>query len=277
MAVRIYKPTSPGRRKSSVADFSCLTRKEPEKSLIVMKKKKGGRNNQGKITTRHRGGGARRYYRIIDFKRKKFDVPAKVEAIEYDPNRSARIALLQYEDGEKIYIIAPLELSVGDIVIASQTKQDIQPGNRLCLKDIPVGTPIHGLEITPGRGAQLVRSAGNAAQLMALDEDKAHVRLPSGEVRLFRSICMATIGQVSNTDHKHIRWGKAGRKRLLGWRPSVRGKAMNPVDHPHGGGEGNQPIGLKGPKTPQGKPALGLRTRKKKKYSNHLILKRRNK
>lgn len=277
MAVRVYKPTSPGRRKSSVADFRGLTKKEPEKSLIVMKMKKGGRNNQGKITTRHRGGGTRRYYRIVDFKRKKYDVPAKVIAIEYDPNRSARIALVQYEDEEKAYIIAPLELSIGDTIISSQSKYDIQPGNRLCLKDIPVGTLIHGLEITPGRGAQLVRSAGNAAQLMALDGEKVHVRLPSGEVRLFRSTCMATIGQVGNTDHKHIRWGKAGRRRHLGWRPSVRGKAMNPVDHPHGGGEGNQPIGLKGPKTPQGKPALGLRTRKKKKYSNNVILKRRNK
>jgi len=275
MAVKVYKPTSPGRRKSSVADFRGLTDKQPEKSLIVMKKKTGGRNNQGKITTRHRGGGVRRYYRVIDFKRKKYDMPATVLSLEYDPNRSARIALLQYEDGEKAYIIAPLELVVGSTIIASQSKQDIQPGNRLCLKDIPVGTLIHGLEITPGRGAQMVRSAGNAAQLMALDGDKAHVRLPSSEVRLFNSICMATIGQIGNTDHKHVRLGKAGRRRHLGWRPSVRGKAMNPVDHPHGGGEGNQPIGLKNPKTPQGKPALGLRTRKKKKYSNHLILKRR--
>lgn len=277
MAVRIYKPTSPGRRKSSVSDFSELTRKEPEKSLIVFKKKRGGRNNQGKITTRHRGGGTKRYYRVIDFSRRMFDIPATVIALEYDPNRSARIALLQYPDGTKTYIIAPLALRVGDAIISSQSKQDIVPGNRLCLRDIPVGTLVHAMEITPGRGAQMIRSAGVSAQLMALDGGLAHVRLPSGEVRLFRSSCMATIGQVGNPDHQNVRLGKAGRRRHLGWRPSVRGKAMNPVDHPHGGGEGNQPIGLKGPKTPKGRPALGLRTRKKKKYSNALILKRRSK
>lgn len=277
MAIKIYKPTSPGRRKSSVADFRELTRKRPEKSLIIFKKKRAGRNNQGKITTRHRGGGAKRYYRVIDFSRKKFDVPASVIALEYDPNRSSRIALLQYQDGTKTYIIAPLDVRVGDAIISSQGKQDIIPGNRLCLKNIPIGTLVHALEITPGRGAQIIRSAGAAAQLMALDGVLAHVRLPSGEVRLFRSACMATVGQVGNPDHKNIRLGKAGRRRHLGWRPSVRGKAMNPVDHPHGGGEGNQPIGLSGPKTPQGRPALGLRTRKKKKYSNALILKRRAK
>lgn len=277
MAVKIYKPTSPGRRKSSVADFSDLTKKRPEKSLIVIKKKTGGRNNQGKITTRHRGGGEKRYYRIIDFARKNYDAPSKVIALEYDPNRSARIALLQYGDGTKGYIIAPADLHVGDTILSSQNKQDIVPGNRLCLKDIPVGTQIHALEITPGRGAQIIRSAGSAAQLMALDGDSAHVRLPSGEVRLFRAACMATVGQVGNPDHKLVRFGKAGRRRHLGWRPTVRGKAMNPVDHPHGGGEGSHPIGMKGPKTPQGRPALGLRTRKKKKYSNRLILKRRSK
>lgn len=277
MAVKIYKPTSPGRRKSSVSDFRDLTKKEPEKSLIVVKKSTGGRNNQGKITTRHRGGGVKRYYRIVDFKRTQFDMPAKVTALEYDPNRSARIALIEYTDEKKAYILAPIDLHVGDTVISSQQKIDIMPGNRLCLKNIPVGTMIHGLEITPGRGAQLVRSAGNTAQLMALDGEVAHVKLPSGEIRLFRANCMATIGQVGNIDHQNVRLGKAGRRRLLGWRPSVRGKAMNPVDHPHGGGEGNQPIGLSGPKTPQGKPALGLRTRKKKKYSNNVILKRRYK
>lgn len=277
MAVKIYKPTSPGRRKSSVSDFSDLAKKRPERSLIVIKKKKGGRNNQGKITTRHRGGGTKRYYRIIDFARRKFDVPATVDALEYDPNRSARIALLTYPDGTKGYIIAPLDLHVGDTVVSSKSKQDVVPGNRLCLKDIPVGTQIHALEITPGRGAQMIRSAGVAAQLMAIDGDMAHVRLPSGEVRLFRALCMATVGQVGNPDHQNVRLGKAGRRRHLGWRPSVRGKAMNPVDHPHGGGEGNQPIGLKGPKTPSGRPALGLRTRKKKKYSNAMILKRRSK
>lgn len=277
MAVKIYKPTSPGRRKSSVSDFRDLTRKEPEKSLIVIKKKKGGRNNQGKITTRHRGGGTKRYYRIVDFARRKLDMPATVVALEYDPNRSARIALIQYTDGVKSYIIAPVDLHVGDTIVSSQGKQDVIPGNRLCLVHIPVGTQIHALEIRPGRGAQMIRSAGVAAQLMAIDGDMAHVRLPSGEVRLFRATCMATVGQVGNPDHQNVRLGKAGRRRHLGWRPSVRGKAMNPVDHPHGGGEGNQPIGLKGPKTPSGKPALGLRTRKKKKYSNALILKRRSK
>ena len=277
MAVKVYKPTSPGRRKSSVADFSNLTKKRPEKSLIVMKKKKGGRNNQGKITTRHRGGGTRRYYRVVDFARRNYDISGTVRALEYDPNRSARIALVEYTDGAKAYILAPVDLAVGDTVISSQSRQDIVPGNRLCLKDIPVGTQVHTLEISPGRRGQIVRSAGTSAQLMALDGDNAHVRLPSGEVRLFSARCMATIGQVGNLDHQHIRWGKAGRRRHLGWRPSVRGKAMNPVDHPHGGGEGNQPIGLKGPKTPSGRPALGARTRKKQKYSNRFILKRRGK
>ncbi|MEK7122480.1 MAG: 50S ribosomal protein L2 [Patescibacteria group bacterium] len=277
MAVKIYKPTSPGRLKSSVAYFSILTKKRPEKSLIAIKKKKSGRNNQGKITTRHRGGGTRRYYRIIDFARRNYDVSGTVLALEYDPNRSARIALVEYTDKTKAYIPAPVDLHIGDTVISSQSRQDIAPGNRLCLKDIPVGAQIHCLEMHPGRRAQIVRSAGTAAQLMAIDGDSAHVRLPSGEVRLFSASCMATVGQVGNLDHKHVRLGKAGRRRNLGWRPSVRGKAMNPVDHPHGGGEGNQPIGLNGPKTPKGRPALGARTRKKKKYSNHLILKRRGK
>ena len=244
MAVRIYKPTSPGRRKSSVADFSDITKHRPEKSLIEIKKSRAGRNNQGKITVRHRGGGVKRYYRIIDFKRRALDVPATVVAIEYDPNRTSRIALLQYENGTKTYILAPVGLTVGDQIITSASKADIKVGNRLPLEHIPVGTLVHALELAPGKGAQLIRAAGTAASLMALDSGMAHVKLPSGEVRMFSQKCMATIGQVGNVDHQNIRWGKAGRMRMRGWRPSVRGKAMNPVDHPHGGGEGNQPIGL---------------------------------
>lgn len=276
MGIKVYNPTSPGRRKSSVLDFSEITKQRPEKSLIVIKRKKSGRNNQGKITVRHRGGGVKRYYRLIDFKRKKFDIPAKVVSIEYDPNRNARIALIHYQDGEKVYIIAPLDLVVGEEIISSMSRVDIKVGNRLVLAHIPVGTMIHALEMTPGRGAQIVRSAGVAARLMAVEGETAQVKLPSGEVRVFKSSCMATIGQVGNPDHRHIRWGKAGRKRHLGWRPSVRGKAMNPVDHPHGGGEGNTPIGLKHPKTPKGRPALGLKTRKRKKISNKYIIKKRS-
>ncbi|MBI4268373.1 50S ribosomal protein L2 [Candidatus Uhrbacteria bacterium] len=275
MAVKLYKPTSPGRRISSVADFSELTKKEPEKSLIVMKKQKSGRNNQGKITVRHRGGGVKRYIRLVDFRRTAYDVPAKVTAIEYDPNRSARLALLEYPNGSKAYIIAPLELKVGEHVLSSQQQAEIKVGNRLTLEHIPVGMMVHALELQPGQGGKLIRSAGIAARLMAVEGGHAQVKLPSGEIRVFSSKCMATIGQIGNPDHRHVRWGKAGRLRLKGWRPSVRGKAMNPVDHPHGGGEGNQPIGLKNPKTPSGRPALGLRTRKKKKYSNKFILKRR--
>ncbi len=276
MPVRIYKPTSPGRRHSSVADFSELTKKKPEKSLIRIKKHaSSGRNNQGKITVRHRGGGLKRYYRVIDFHRRKFDIPCKVIALEYDPNRSARIALLEYSDGEKRYILAPLELRVGDDVMSSQTSADIKVGNRLPLSHIPVGMMIHALELHPGQGANVVRAAGTAARLMAVESGTAQVKLPSGEIRLFNEKCLATIGQIGNPDHRHIRWGKAGRKRLMGWRPAVRGKAMNPVDHPHGGGEGNHPIGLKNPKTPAGRPALGVRTRKKKKYSNPMIVRRR--
>ncbi len=277
MAVRIYKPTSPGRRKSSVADFSVITKHRPEKSLIEIKKQRAGRNNQGKITVRHRGGGVKRYYRIIDFKRLRYDAPSQVIAIEYDPNRSARIALLQYEDDTKTYILAPQGLSVGDTILSSQSKIDIKVGNRLQLSHIPVGTLVHALELVPHRGAQLIRAAGTAASLMALDAGMAHIKLPSGEIRMFSQQCMATIGQVGNIDHQNIRWGKAGRMRLRGWRPSVRRKAMNPVDHPHGGGEGNQPIGLTGPKTPQGRRALGVRTRKAKKASNRFILKSRRK
>ena len=275
MPVRIYKPTSPGRRKSSVSDFSELTKKKPEKSLIRIKKHNSGRNNQGKITVRHRGGGLKRFYRVIDFHRRKFDIPGKIIALEYDPNRSARIALIEYSDGEKQYMLAPLELRVGDDVMSSQTTAEIKAGNRLPLSHIPVGMMIHALELRPGQGANIVRAAGTAARLMAVESGMAQVKLPSGEIRLFNEKCLATIGQVGNTDHRHIRWGKAGRKRLMGWRPAVRGKAMNPVDHPHGGGEGNHPIGLKNPKTPTGRPALGLRTRKKKKYSNPMIVRRR--
>lgn len=276
MPVRIYKPTSPGRRKASVADFSGLTKKEPEKRLIQIKKRTGGRNNQGKITVRHRGGGVRRFHRMIDFRRTKFDIPANVIALEYDPNRSARIALLQYTDGERSYIIAPLDLKVGDTIISSLQKGEIKSGNRYCLENIPTGLVIHALELQPGKGAQVVRSAGQSAQLLAFEEGFANVRLPSGEVRKFSGKCMATLGSVGNPDHQHIRWGKAGRMRAKGWRPSVRGKAMNPVDHPHGGGEGNQPIGLKHPKTPQGRPALGVPTRKSKKASNKFVIKRRS-
>ncbi|MBI2484005.1 50S ribosomal protein L2 [Candidatus Uhrbacteria bacterium] len=275
MPVRIYKPTNPARRKSSVADFSNLTKKQPEKKLREIRKRTGGRNNQGKITVRHRGGGAKRFYRIIDFKRSQFDIPANVTAIEYDPNRSARIALLRYENGHAAYMIAPADLHVGDTVVSSQGKIDIKSGNRLSLEHIPTGITVHAIEMQPGHGAQVVRSAGMGAQVVAFEDGFAHLRLPSGEVRKFSGRCMATIGSVGNPDHQNIRWGKAGRMRLRGWRPSVRGKAMNPVDHPHGGGEGNQPVGLRHPKTPQGKPALGVLTRKKKKASNKFILKRR--
>ncbi|MBI4272720.1 50S ribosomal protein L2 [Candidatus Uhrbacteria bacterium] len=275
MAVRTYKPTSPGRRKSSVADFSGLTKKSPEKKLLQIKKRSGGRNNQGKITVRHRGGGVRRFYRLVDFARTKFDMPASVSAIEYDPNRSARIALIQYADGKKSYIIAPHELKIGDTILSSLGNAEVKIGNRLCLANIPTGITVHGIEMQPGRGAQVVRSAGQGAQLLAFEDGFAHLRLPSGEVRKFPGKCMATIGSVGNPDHQNIRWGKAGRMRYKGWRPSVRGKAMNPVDHPHGGGEGNQPIGLKGPKTPAGRPALGKITRSRKKASNKFIIKKK--
>ncbi len=275
MAVRIYKPTSPGRRKSSVADFSGLTKKEPEKTLLQIKKRTGGRNNQGKITVRHRGGGVRRFYRLVDFVRTKFDMPASVIAIEYDPNRSARIALIQYTDGQKSYIIAPLDLQIGDTILSSLGKAEVKIGNRLCLENIPTGITVHGIEMQPGKGAQIVRSAGQSAQLLAFEDGFAHIRLPSGEVRKFLGKCMATVGSVGNPDHQNIRWGKAGRMRYKGWRPSVRGKAMNPVDHPHGGGEGNQPIGLKAPKTPTGRPAMGKITRKRKKISNKFIIKKK--
>lgn len=275
MPIRVYKPTSPARRLMSVLTFEEITAKKPQKSLLEPKKKNAGRNKQGKITVRHQGGGNKVKYRIIDFERDKKDIPAKVATIEYDPNRSAFIALLQYVDGEKRYILAPLGLKVGDEVISSdQEHTDIQVGNALPLRNIPVGTLIHNIELKVGRGGQLVRSAGNAAQLMAKEGSKAQVRLPSGEVRLFPMDAMATIGTVGNIDHENVRIGKAGRSRHMGIRPSVRGVAMNPNDHPHGGGEGKSPVGMPAPVTPWGKVALGLKTRKPKKYSNKYIIKR---
>ncbi len=275
MAVKKFKPTSPARRFMTVSAFEEITKKEPERSLLEPLKKHAGRNAYGRITVRHRGGGNRQKYRVIDFKRNKMDMPATVIGIEYDPNRSANIALLQYEDGEKRYIIAPLGLTDGDVVISSATA-DIKPGNALPISSIPVGTLIHNIELSPGKGGQLVRSAGNSAQLMAKEGKYAQVRLPSGEVRMVRINCMATIGQVGNIDHENISIGKAGRKRHMGIRPTVRGVVMNPNDHPHGGGEGKSPIGMPSPVTPWGKPALGLKTRKKNKESNKFIVKRRN-
>ncbi len=275
MALKVYRPTSPGRRGMSGSTFEEITKGKPEKSLLLPLKKRAGRNNQGRITVRHRGRGAKRRLRIIDFKRDKIGVPGRVASIEYDPNRSAYIALIYYADGEKRYILAPLGLNVGD-TIKSGSDAEIGPGNALPLKLIPSGTLIHNIELEKGRGAQLVRSAGVVAQLMVREGEYALIRLPSGEMRRVRSDCVATIGQVGNIDHQGIKLGKAGRKRWLGWRPTVRGSAMNPRDHPHGGGEGRSPIGLPGPKTPWGKPALGYRTRKPK-SSDKLIVKRRRK
>ncbi len=274
MGIRVYKPTSPGRRGMSVLTFEEITRTEPERSLLAPRKQKAGRNNQGRITVRHRGGGHKRRYRIIDFKRDKWGIPGKVVSIEYDPNRSARIALIAYADGEKRYIIAPLGLQVGDTVM-SGPGAPIKVGNALPLGEIPVGTTIHNIELTPGKGGQLVRAAGTSAQLMAKEGDYAIVRLPSGEMRKIHVTCMATIGQVSNPDHINVNLGKAGRKRWLGWRPTVRGSAMDPEAHPHGGGEGRAPIGLPHPKTPWGKPALGYKTRRKFKPSDRFIVRRR--
>ena len=273
MALKIYRPTSPGRRGMSGSTFEELTKDKPEKSLLLPLKKKAGRNSQGRITVRHRGSGAKRRLRILDFKRDKIGVPGRVAAFEYDPNRSANIALIYYADGEKRYILAPLGLSVGDI-IKSGSDAEIKPGNTLPLKQIPTGTLIHNIELETGRGGQLVRSAGAAAQLMVKEGGYALVRLPSSEVRRIHSDCVATIGQVGNVDHQGISLGKAGRKRWLGWRPTVRGSAMSPRDHPHGGGEGRSPIGLPGPKTPWGKPALGYKTRKSK-TSDKMIIRRR--
>ena len=273
MAIRVYKPTSPARRFMSVLTYDEITKTKPEKSLTEYLKKHSGRNNQGKITVRHQGGGNKIKYRIIDFKRNKKDIPAKVAAIEYDPNRSANIALLHYADGEKRYILAPLDLKVGMTVVAAE-QADIMPGNAMPLNSIPVGTLIHNLEIKPGRGGQLVRSAGLSAQLMAKENGYATVRLPSGEMRKLPLNAMATIGTVGNSDHENVRLGKAGRVRHMGIRPTVRGVVMNPNDHPHGGGEGKSPVGMPAPVTPWGKPALGYKTRKHKKYSNKMIIKR---
>jgi large subunit ribosomal protein L2 len=277
MGIRIYKPTTAARRRSSVDDFSDITKKEPEKSLIIIKKRKGGRNKQGRVTVRHRGGGAKRFIRVIDWRQIKYDVPAAVEAIEYDPNRGARIALIKYKTGEKAYIVAPLGIKVGDEVMSSLNKIEVKAGNRMPLKYIPLGLTVHNIELQPTQGAKLARGAGLGVQILAFEDGCVHLKLPSGEIRKVSENCSATIGSVSNSDHRLIRWGKAGRTRLKGRRPEVRGKAMNPVDHPHGGGEGGNPIGLKHPKTPWGKPALGVKTRKKKKYSDKFIIRRRSK
>lgn len=274
MAVKVYKPITPGLRDKTGYTFEEITKSKPERSLIVFRKSTGGRNNLGRITVRHRGGGERRFIRIIDMKRNKVDVPAKVAAIEYDPNRTARIALLHYVDGEKRYILAPVGLKVGDMVM-SGPNAEFRVGNAMPIANIPVGSTIHNIELKPGRGGQIVRAAGTSAQLLAKEGDYAHVRLPSGEVRLILQVCYATIGQLGNVDHGNIKLGKAGRKRYLGIRPGVRGSAMSPRDHPHGGGEGRQPIGMAGPKTPWGKPALGYKTRRNKK-SDRFIVRRRN-
>ena len=276
MAIKKFKPTSPALRQMTVLVSDEITCNQPEKSLLVSLKKNSGRNAQGKITVRHRGGGNRRKYRIIDFKRNKDGIPAKVATIEYDPNRTANIALLHYADGEKAYILAPVGLEVGTTVLSGPTA-DIKPGNAMALKDMPVGTVVHNIELKPGKGAQLVRSAGVSAQLMAKEGKKALLRLPSGEMRFVSIDCKATIGQVGNIEHGNVVIGKAGRKRHMGIRPTVRGSVMNPCDHPHGGGEGRSPIGRPSPVTPWGKPALGYKTRKKNKASDKLIVSRRTK
>ena len=275
MAIKNFKPTTPSRRGMSVIDYSSLSKNGPERSLLQPLKKRSGRNSYGRITVRHRGGGNRRKYRVIDFKRQKTDAVGTVKTLEYDPNRTAFIALVQYEDGDKRYIIAPEGLKVGDKVVSGKNA-DIKPGNALQLKDIPVGTFIHNVELYPGKGAQLARAAGIMAQLMAKENKMALLRLPSGELRNVSEDCMATIGTVSNSDHSNIKIGKAGRKRNMGIRPTVRGSVMNPNDHPHGGGEGKSPIGHPGPLTPWGKPALGYKTRSKKNKSDKFIVKRRN-
>ena len=269
-----FRAYTPSRRNMTVSSFDEITKKTPEKSLLTTKKEKAGRNSYGRITVRHQGGGNRQKYRIIDFKRKKDDITATVIGIEYDPNRSANIALIQYEDGEKAYILAPVGLKDGDKVVSGE-KADIKPGNCMPIANIPVGTLIHNIELNPGQGGKLVRSAGGSAQLMAKEGTYAHVRLPSGEMRLVLAVCRATIGTIGNNDHENVKLGKAGRKRNMGIRPSVRGSVMNPVDHPHGGGEGRAPVGHAGPLTPWGKPALGYKTRKKNKQSDKFIVKRR--
>jgi large subunit ribosomal protein L2 len=270
MAVKVYKPKTPGTRHKTSYTFEEITKTSPERSLIVPLKKKSGRNMYGRVTVRHRGGAHKRYIRLVDFKRDKLDVPATVSAIEYDPNRTARLALLHYADGEKRYIVAPVGLMVGDKIV-SGADAEIRPGNSLTLARIPVGTTIHNIELTPGNGGQMVRSAGTSAQLLAKEGKYAHVRLPSGEVRLVLQGCRASIGQVGNVEHANIKLGKAGRKRNMGWRPSVRGSAMSPRDHPHGGGEGRSPIGMPGPKSPWGKPTLGKKTRHSKRTDKYIV------
>jgi large subunit ribosomal protein L2 len=273
MAVKKYKPTTPGQRGMTGSTFEEITKSTPERSLTVVQRKHGGRNAYGRVTVRHRGGGNRRYIRIVDFKRDKRNIPAKVAAIEYDPNRTARLALLNYADGEKRYIVAPLGLKVGDAVL-SGPQAEIRAGNSLPLANIPVGTLVHNIELKEGKGGQLVRTAGGSAQLLAKEGEYAQIRLPSGEVRLVRQVCYATIGQVGNLDHSNIKLGKAGRKRHLGVRPTVRGTAMSPRDHPHGGGEGRQPAGMPGPKTPWGRPARGYKTRNNKKSDKYIVRRR---
>ena len=273
MGIKQYKPTSPGRRGATGYTFEEITKKKPEKSLTVPLKKKAGRNRQGRITVRHRGGGAKRMLRLIDFKRDNFGVPGKVAAIEYDPNRSARIALIHYADGDKRYILWPVGLKVGDTVMCSP-EAEIRPGNALPLRRIPLGTAVHNVELALKRGGQLVRSAGGSAQVMAKEERYVLVRLPSGEIRKILADCLATVGQVGNVEHSQIKLGRAGRARLMGRRPTVRGSAMNPNDHPHGGGEGKSPIGMPGPKTPWGKPALGYRTRRRKGSDKYIVRRR---
>ena len=276
MAIKKYKPTTPGRRGMTAATFEEVTKTKPERSLVTSRRKHAGRNVYGRITVRHRGGGHRRKIRLVDFKRNKRDIPAQVAAIEYDPNRTARLALLHYADGEKRYILAPAGLKVGDTVV-SAAQAEIRPGNCLPIANIPAGTTIHNIELQEGKGGQIVRSAGTSAQLMAKEGDYAQIRLPSGEVRLIRQTCYATIGQVGNVDNNNIKLGKAGRKRHLGIRPTVRGTAMSPRDHPHGGGEGRSPIGMPGPKSPWGKPTLGAKTRRNKKTDRYIVRRRTNK
>jgi len=276
MTIKIYRPTTNARRNSSVQDFSDITRTTPEKSLIVAKHQKAGRNSYGRITVRHRGAGNKRYIRQVDFRREKYDIPAKIDSIEYDPNRGARLALLVYADGEKRYIIAPQGVKVGDVVLSTKTQKiEVVPGNRVPLEHLPVGIFVHSVELQPGKGGQIGHGAGASIQIMAIEGQYATLKLPSGEVRMVPKSCSATVGAVSNPDWRLIRWGKAGRTRHRNIRPTVRGKVMNPVDHPHGGGEGRNPIGLKRPKTPWGRPALGVKTRKRKHQTNTLIIQRR--
>jgi len=276
MGIKKVKANTPGRREATFDDFKDLTKFTPEKRLIVPKKRQGGRNSSGKITVRHRGGGAKRFIRLVDFKRDKYDIPATVAAIEYDPNRGSRLALLNYADGEKRYIIAPVAMAVGDKVMSSKQLIEIKPGNALALQFIPAGMPVSAVELEPGQGAKIARGAGNVVYVMGVEGKYAQIKMPSGEIRKVKKECLCTVGQASNPDKRHISLGKAGRSRHLGIRPTVRGSAMNPVDHPHGGGEGNQSIGLKHPKTPWGKPALGVKTRRKR-HSDRLIIKRRAK